>query len=52
MTVIKRLINTIDQYFYRLEMRRIEAYLAQAQSLEDLERRMRVLDKDVSFRLP
>ena len=52
MKAVKSLLNAIERFFYRLEARRIEAYLSQAQNLQDLERRMRVLDKHSGFYLP
>lgn len=44
MKLINRLLDRIDKFFTERENRRRDEYLAQAQSLEDLERRMRILD--------
>lgn len=52
MSVIGRFFSSIEQYFHRAEVRRVEAYLAQAQNLPDLERRMRALEKSSGFFLP
>lgn len=49
MKAIDRLLNGLEQYFYRAEVRRMEAYLSQAQNLPDLEQRMRALDKRSGF---
>jgi len=51
MKAIDRLLSSLEQFFHRAEVRRIEAYLSQAQNLPDLERRMRALDKS-GFLLP
>ena len=52
MKAVKRLLSGIEGFFHRLEMRRIDAYLSQAQNLQDLERRMRLLDKHSGSYLP
>ena len=44
MKLISRLLDRIDNFFAERANRRRDAYLAQAQSLEDLERRMRDLE--------
>jgi hypothetical protein len=49
MKAIDRLLNGLEQFFYRVEVRRIEAYLSEAQNLPDLEQRMRALDKRSGF---
>jgi hypothetical protein len=52
MGLIDRFVTGIERYFYRAEVRRLEAYLSQAQNLQDLERRMRELEKHSGFHLP
>lgn len=52
MKAIKSLLNSMERFFHRLETRRIEAYLSEAQNVQDLERRMRLLDKHSYFDLP
>jgi len=49
---IKQLFESIEHFFEAQETKRREAYLAQAQSIEDLERRMRALDSNSNFFLP
>jgi hypothetical protein len=44
MNVISKLLDSLDSYLARQEHRRIEAFLAQAQNLGELEYRMRLLD--------
>jgi hypothetical protein len=46
MNVFRRLLDSLDNYLNQQENRRLEAYLAQAQNLEDLEYRMRRLDSE------
>ena len=44
MNVISRFLDTIDNYLARQENRQVEAFLAQAQNLGELEYRLRLLD--------
>jgi hypothetical protein len=46
MSVITRILDSIDNLLYSQEIRRREAYLAQAQNAQDLEARMRKVDSD------
>lgn len=52
MKTIERLLTAIERFFYRLEMRRIERYLSQAQNAADLEQRIRALESHPGFYLP
>ena len=44
MNVFARLLDSIDNYMARQENRQVEAFLAQAQNLGELEYRLRLLD--------
>ncbi len=46
MSVITRILDSIDQLLYSREIRRREAYLAQAANAQDLEDRMRRIESD------
>jgi len=46
-----RLLEKLDQWFWRQRQREREAYLAQAHDLFDLEARMRALDRGLDPRL-
>jgi hypothetical protein len=46
MSVITRILDSIDNLLYSQEVRRREAYLAEAQNAQDLEARMRKVDSD------
>ena len=52
MNPAKWIFNSIENYFHKLEVRRVEAYLSQAQNVQDLERRMRALENRSTFYLP
>lgn len=43
--VLQRLANALDDWFFRQRLKEREAYLAQAQDVFDLERRMRELER-------
>jgi hypothetical protein len=49
MTLVGRILKSIRNYRNEKENRRREAYLARAESLEDLEHRMRVLDAESNY---
>ena len=44
MNIFGRLLDSIDNYMARQENRQVEAFLAQAQNLGELEYRLRLLD--------
>lgn len=44
-SVLQRLWNALDRWFYRQNMKEREAYLAQASNLYEVEERMRELDR-------
>lgn len=44
-SVWRRLAETLDDWFYRQQVREREAYLAQAQDIFDLENRLRAYDR-------
>jgi Protein of unknown function (DUF3563) len=46
MNVFTKLLDSIDNLLFSQEIRRREAYLAQAQNVQDLETRMRRLESD------
>ena len=46
MSIIERFLESVERYFYRQESKRIEAYLSEAQTVEDLEHRFLVMDND------
>jgi hypothetical protein len=43
--ILNSVLDRLDSYFDRQEMKRYEAYLAQSENLADLERRMREFDR-------
>jgi len=49
MTLVGRMLDSIRNYRIEKENRRREAFLARAVSLEDLERRMRILDAESNY---
>jgi hypothetical protein len=44
MNIIAKLLDSIDNYLARQENREVEAFLAKAQNLGELEYRLRLLD--------
>jgi hypothetical protein len=44
MSVFSKLLDSIDNYLARQENRQVEAFLAKAQNLGELEYRLRMLD--------
>jgi len=44
MNVFEKVFDSIEHFFSDLEARRRDAYLAQAQNVADLERRLRAMD--------
>ncbi len=44
MNILTKVLDSIDGYLARQEHRQIEAYLAKAQNLGELEYRLRLLD--------
>jgi polyhydroxyalkanoate synthesis regulator phasin len=52
MNPAKWIVHRIENYFHKLEVQRVEAYLSQAQNVEDLERRMRAIENRSTFYLP
>jgi hypothetical protein len=46
-----RLLERLDQWFWRQRQREREAYLAQATDIQDLEMRMKALDRGIDPRL-
>jgi hypothetical protein len=46
MSVITRILDSIDNLLYSQEVRRREAYLSEAQNAQDLEARMRKVESD------
>lgn len=49
MTLVGRILDSIRNYRNEKENRRREAFLARAESVEDLERRMRILDAESNY---
>jgi hypothetical protein len=52
MKTIEQLFSGIERFLHKLEVQRVEAYLSEAQNLQDLERRMRALERRSTFYLP
>ena len=46
MSIIEQFLESVERFFYRQECKRIEAYLSEAQTVEELGCRIRVLHKD------
>jgi hypothetical protein len=44
MNVLEKVITSIENFFCDLDARRRDAYLAEAQNVADLERRLRAID--------
>ena len=51
MSMITKLLASIDNYLTRQENRQVEAFLAKAQNLGELEYRLRMLDSDSNHSL-
>jgi hypothetical protein len=49
MTLVGRILDSMRNYRNEMENRRREAFLARAESLDDLERRMRILDAESNY---
>ncbi|HVY05941.1 MAG TPA: hypothetical protein VHB46_08185 [Burkholderiales bacterium] len=51
MNVIAKVLDSIDNYLTRQENRQVEAFLAKAQNLGELEYRLRMLDSNSNHSL-
>lgn len=51
MSMITKLLDSIDNYLTRQENLQVEAFLAKAQNLGELEYRLRMLDSDSNHSL-